>query len=92
MSKGASGVDHVDGMLPIPQLFAYGLQHVLAMYAGAVAVPIIIAQAMHLPIEDLIRLITADLFRIRISWRAYSSYSRCYICFCRPYDYDWSTA
>ncbi|MDU1673487.1 MAG: nucleobase:cation symporter-2 family protein [Veillonella sp.] len=62
MSKGASGVDHVDGMLPIPQLFAYGLQHVLAMYAGAVAVPIIIAQAMHLPIEDLIRLITADLF------------------------------
>lgn len=55
MSKGASGVDHVDGMLPIPQLFAYGLQHVLAMYAGAVAVPIIIAQAMHLPIEDLIR-------------------------------------
>ena len=62
MSKGASGVDHVDGMLPIPQLFAYGLQHVLAMYAGAVAVPIIIAQAMHLAIEDLIRLITADLF------------------------------
>ena len=62
MSKGVSGVNHVDGMLPIPQLFAYGLQHVLAMYAGAVAVPIIIAQAMHLPIEDLIRLITADLF------------------------------
>ena len=62
MSKAISGVDHVDGMLPIPQLFAYGLQHVLAMYAGAVAVPIIIAQAMNLPIEDLIRLITADLF------------------------------
>ena len=52
MSKGASGVDHVDGMLPMTQLFAYGLQHVLAMYAGAVAVPIIIAQAMSLPIED----------------------------------------
>ena len=47
----------VDSMLPIPKLFAYGLQHVLAMYAGAVAVPIIIAQAMHLPVEDLIRLI-----------------------------------
>ena len=43
----------VDSMLPIPKLFAYGLQHVLAMYAGAVAVPIIIAQAMHLPVEDL---------------------------------------
>ena len=62
MSKAISGVDHVDGMLPMTQLFAYGLQHVLAMYAGAVAVPIIIAQAMNLPIEDLIRLITADLF------------------------------
>ncbi len=36
----------VDTMLPIPKLFAYGLQHVLAMYAGAVAVPIIIAQAI----------------------------------------------
>ena len=31
MSKAISGVDHVDGMLPIPQLFAYGLQHVLCM-------------------------------------------------------------
>ena len=27
----------VDSMLPIPKLFAYGLQHVLSMYAGAVA-------------------------------------------------------
>ena len=44
----------VDSMLPIPQLFAFGLQHVLAMYAGAVAVPIIVAQAMNLPMEDLI--------------------------------------
>ena len=102
MSKAISGVDHVDGMLPIPQLFAYGLQHVLAMYAGAVAVPIIIAQAMNLPIEDLIRLITADLFtcvllldsNIRLwSYRwSYSSYSRCNICFCGSNDYDWSAA
>ena len=37
------------------------------MYAGAVAVPIIIAQAMHLPVEDLIRLITADLFTCGIA-------------------------
>ncbi len=57
----------VDSMVPIPQLVAYGLQHVLAMYAGAVAVPIIIAQAMHLPIEDLIRLISADLFTCGIA-------------------------
>lgn len=57
----------VDSMLPVPKLFAYGLQHVLAMYAGAVAVPIIIAQAMNLPVEDLIRLITADLFTCGIA-------------------------
>ena len=57
----------VDSMVPIPQLVAYGLQHVLAMYAGAVAVPIIIAQAMHLPIEDLIRLVSADLFTCGIA-------------------------
>ena len=57
----------VDSMLPIPQLFAFGLQHVLAMYAGAVAVPIIVAQAMNLPVEDLIRLITADLFTCGIA-------------------------
>ena len=37
----------VDRMLPMPKLFAYGLQHVLAMYSGAVAVPIIVAQALH---------------------------------------------
>ena len=30
MSKAISGVDHVDGMLPMTQLFAYGLQHVLS--------------------------------------------------------------
>ena len=54
-------------MLPPTQLFAYGLQHVLAMYAGAVAVPIIVAQAMHLSAEQLIHLINADLFTCGIA-------------------------
>ncbi|WP_346354460.1 nucleobase:cation symporter-2 family protein [Azotosporobacter soli] len=49
-------------MLPIGQLFAYGLQHVLAMYAGAVAVPLILANALHLSQEQVIYLINADLF------------------------------
>lgn len=57
-----NAVHPVDEMLPKSQLFAYGLQHVLAMYAGAVAVPIIIAQAMHLTEMQLIHLINADLF------------------------------
>lgn len=57
----------VDTILPLPQMFAYGLQHVLAMYAGAVAVPIILAQALQLSVEDLIRLINADLFTCGIA-------------------------
>jgi uric acid transporter len=52
----------VDEVLPLNQLFLYGLQHVLAMYAGAVAVPLILANALGLPKEQLIYLINADLF------------------------------
>ncbi len=55
-------VHPVDEMLPLGQLFAYGMQHVLAMYAGAVAVPLILSQAMGLSVEQLIYLINADLF------------------------------
>lgn len=57
----------VDEMLPTGQLFAYGLQHVLAMYAGAVAVPIIVAQALHLSPMELVHLINADLFSCGIA-------------------------
>lgn len=52
----------VDEMLPIPRLLALGLQHVLVMYAGAVAVPLIIGRALKLPPEDVAFLISADLF------------------------------
>ncbi|SDE66282.1 nucleobase:cation symporter-2 family protein [Sporomusa acidovorans] len=57
----------VDEMLPLGQLFTYGLQHVLAMYAGAVAVPLIIANALGLSKEQLIYLINADLFTCGIA-------------------------
>ena len=57
----------VDEMLPTGQLFAYGLQHVLAMYAGAVAVPIIVAQALHLSPMELVHLIIAGLFTFLIA-------------------------
>jgi NCS2 family nucleobase:cation symporter-2 len=57
----------VDEMLPTGQLFAYGLQHVLAMYAGAVAVPLIIANALGFSTEQLIYLINADLFTCGIA-------------------------
>jgi len=57
----------VDEILPLSQLFLYGLQHVLAMYAGAVAVPFILANALGLGKEELIYLINADLFTCGIA-------------------------
>lgn len=55
-------VSPVDEVLPAPKLVALGLQHVLVMYAGAVAVPLIIGRALKLPPEDVAFLISADLF------------------------------
>ena len=36
----------VDAIPPVARLFPLGLQHVLAMYAGAVAVPLIVGGAL----------------------------------------------
>ena len=52
----------VDEMLPPPKLITLGLQHVLVMYAGAIAVPLIVGRALKLPPEDVAFLISADLF------------------------------
>ncbi len=60
-------VHPVDEMLPVGKLATYGFQHVVAFYAGAVLVPIIIAGAISLPPEDLVKLITADLFTCGIA-------------------------
>jgi OHCU decarboxylase len=57
----------VDEVLPAPRLFVYGFQHVLAFYAGAVIVPILLASAIHLSTEELIHLINADLFTCGIA-------------------------
>jgi xanthine/uracil permease len=43
----------VDERLPLPRLLPLALQHVLVMYAGAVAVPLIIGRALGLPPEDV---------------------------------------
>src|ERR1700728_3005367 len=51
-----------DEVLPTPRLLALGLQHVLVMYAGAVAVPLIIGRALKLSPEDVAFLISANLF------------------------------
>jgi NCS2 family nucleobase:cation symporter-2 len=55
-------VHPVDERLPTGRLAALGLQHVLVMYAGAVAVPLIIGRALKLPPDQVALLISADLF------------------------------
>src|SRR5690349_6807134 len=57
----------VDQVLPPGKLAVYGAQHVLAFYAGAVIVPILLASAIGLTTEQLIHLINADLFTCGIA-------------------------
>jgi NCS2 family nucleobase:cation symporter-2 len=52
----------VDEQLPTVKLFTLGLQHVLVMYAGAIAVPLIVGRALKLAPEQVAALISADLF------------------------------
>jgi uracil-xanthine permease len=62
-STSPSGAVHpVDEILPTGKLAALGLQHVLVMYAGAVAVPLIVGRALKLSPEQVAMLISADLF------------------------------
>src|SRR4051812_3729048 len=51
-----------DETLPAGKLAAFGLQHVLVMYAGAIAVPLIVGRALKLSPEQVAMLISADLF------------------------------
>jgi NCS2 family nucleobase:cation symporter-2 len=67
MSAPDAKVHPVDEILPYPRLFTLGLQHVLVMYAGAVAVPLIIGRALKLPPEQIAILINADLFACGIA-------------------------
>ena len=55
-------VHPVDEVLPVPRLIALGFQHVLVMYAGAIAVPLIVGRALKLDPEHVALLISADLF------------------------------
>ena len=57
----------VDEVLPAQKLAVYGAQHVLAFYAGAVIVPILLAGAIKLTDQQLVHLINADLFTCGIA-------------------------
>lgn len=51
-----------DETLPLGRLSILGLQHVLVMYASAIAVPLIIGGALSLSKSEIAFLISADLF------------------------------
>src|ERR1700722_19420842 len=57
----------VDEVLPPVRLAVYGLQHVLAFYAGAVIVPLLLSAAIGLSQEQTVALISADLFTCGIA-------------------------
>jgi NCS2 family nucleobase:cation symporter-2 len=54
--------DPIDAFEGWPRSLCFGLQHVLVMYAGTVAVPLILGSALHLTARQVIALISADLF------------------------------
>jgi uric acid transporter len=60
--RGKPPVHPVDEVLPAPRLFVLGLQHLFIMYAGAVAVPLIVGGALGLPTSTIGLLVNADLF------------------------------
>lgn len=59
--------DPVDAVPPVGQLAVLSIQHVLAFYAGAVVVPLVIAQGLHLDTATTIHLINADLLTCGIA-------------------------
>ena len=61
-TRGKPPVHPVDEVLPAPRLFILGLQHLFIMYAGAVAVPLIVGGALGLPTSTIGLLVNADLF------------------------------
>ncbi|MBS1690719.1 MAG: purine permease [Actinobacteria bacterium] len=66
ITEGKTQPRPVDDIPPLKRLLPLGVQHVLAMYAGAVAVPLIVGGAMvgagQLQQSDIVHLIMADLF------------------------------
>ncbi len=51
--QNKKSVHQVDEVLPAGKLFLLGLQHVLVMYAGAVAVPLILGSVLKLPKDQI---------------------------------------
>ena len=67
MTVTTAAIHPTDEVLPTPRLVTLGFQHVFVMYAGAIAVPLIIGRAAKLPPEDVALLINADLLACGIA-------------------------
>ena len=68
MASRLSSAPHpVDQVPPIGKLTVLGIQHVLAFYAGAVVVPLVIASGLRLDNHTLVHLINADLLTCGIA-------------------------
>ena len=68
MASSPSSAPHpVDQVPPFGKLTILGIQHVLAFYAGAVVVPLVIVKQLGLDDETLIHLINADLLTCGIA-------------------------
>jgi NCS2 family nucleobase:cation symporter-2/xanthine permease len=61
-TKTTMEIHPVDEKLPVGKATILGLQHVLAMYVGAMLAPIILAAGLGMDNSDLTILISADLF------------------------------
>src|SRR6202000_47041 len=61
LSRHSTAVHPVDQVLPAPRLVVLGLQHLFIMYAGAVAVPLIVGPAVGLNQTDIGILVSCDL-------------------------------
>lgn len=61
MTTTGRDVRPVDEVLPLVQMAVVGVQHVMVMYAGAIAVPLIVGGALRLPKDQLAFLVNADL-------------------------------
>lgn len=57
----AEGHAAVNEILPAKAMFLLALQHVLTMYSGALAVPLVLGAAVGLTREQIAFLISADL-------------------------------
>jgi uric acid transporter len=57
----SSGIHPVDRVPPLHKLLVFGLQHLCIMYAGAVAVPLIVGPAVGLNSALIAALVSADL-------------------------------